>query len=76
MAKHKGWTPAITARAEENKKNKYMCKECQKCFYCKSNLNRHVAKVHKNIMKTIKIIYIKMLLEILQKYIINIMKTI
>lgn len=47
MAKHKGWTPAITARAEENKKNKYMCKECQKCFYCKSNLNRHVAKVHK-----------------------------
>ena len=41
---HKGCTPANTLLINTNVKK---CDECQKYFYCKSTLNRHMMRVHK-----------------------------
>ena len=48
--KHKGLSPALSALIENTTtttKN-HLCDQCMKHFFCKSTLNRHIAKLHNN----------------------------
>jgi hypothetical protein len=44
--KHKGLTPALSALVTKNNKKQNRCDQCKKDFFCKSNLNKHIVKVH------------------------------
>ena len=45
-SKHSAYPINVTLAMNENKQQKNKCDECQKYFFCKSTLNRHIKRLH------------------------------
>ena len=45
-SKHSAYPINVTLAMNENEQQKNKCDECQKYFFCKSTLNRHIKRLH------------------------------